>query len=911
MMIVFYLYLQQMHKRKLVIIFMIVFLINISLVRFVNKSVFADVHECLYGCCGTCPDYHCVNFINVNPCQTSCYSAPTCSDGSRRCPSCPSSGITPPQICSPGQWGSCGAQGCPSDHSAQCNSNGTGWSCVPNPGSCSGGGGGNPPPPPPPCVTSNPAGSITIVSPQNNYETFLPEINVNFTSNLSTWGSTCGNSTSYNLEIAHNPNNLDCNDRSLNYNTARTTLISAQRNLVNQSIRYLSSSGSTPANNVIQMNSIYCYRISATHSSHALRSAPRKIFTVAGPTLITEPSFVAPKNMSSADVCGNGIVGTFSDINLRIDEPNYKKTSNPISISFSLSKRPDMEFKDIYLAIVPADNASVARFDSFGNAARYSMDEIQRIVTNAKTILARYSVDTKQAAVYKNGSFVAASINSIKNQHDTAELMFINDPITEGTTNVKIIDNNTVKVTFAIKLLGEGLGGFPSGKMNVYYMSTAVKPDSNAIVASDQVGSTMYFTKRNLEFNTDLIKPNVQISQPLFLDDTNNIQLILSSTDRIYSNFTTLNSLSNIITRLYIQSNRPNTILTRLIGSGQSVSSVIPTDEIYYPAEPHLGFNTSGENQQIIIQINNFSDYPDYRFKLFARDNACNENQTFVNLVTPKSWIMSRGGNTYSNKLITQKIPNLNSIQNPFMNSQTIAPFGFYLNVLSKEGINDTSRISKNNLFSLNYDEMNFSRVKKSTNLSFRDLLVVSDKFNKITHNGDKTILGNSIKNSLNTNADRVVVNVEGNLSIASGVTCDIDSVFFVNGNIFIEPDLLVNDKQICMFYSSNDITIGTGNVKTFVPKNSNDLASYDIVNGILFADNRVILNQENVNPNLKLDGLRINGAIYATQLVNNRDIGRQANNLQPAVIVDFPLHFFETWGELLGKKQYKIREIR
>lgn len=45
---------------------------------------------------------------------------------------------TPGSVCSPGQWGSptCGSNGCGGCDSSQCNSSGTGWNCVWNPGTC-------------------------------------------------------------------------------------------------------------------------------------------------------------------------------------------------------------------------------------------------------------------------------------------------------------------------------------------------------------------------------------------------------------------------------------------------------------------------------------------------------------------------------------------------------------------------------------------------------------------------------------------------------------------------------------------------------------------------------------------------------------------------------------------------------
>ncbi|GAB5492817.1 MAG: hypothetical protein Phog2KO_30320 [Phototrophicaceae bacterium] len=49
----------------------------------------------------------------------------------------------PPQVsnssrsCNPGQWDICGSHDCTSNQSAQCNSQGTSWMCIDNPGTCS------------------------------------------------------------------------------------------------------------------------------------------------------------------------------------------------------------------------------------------------------------------------------------------------------------------------------------------------------------------------------------------------------------------------------------------------------------------------------------------------------------------------------------------------------------------------------------------------------------------------------------------------------------------------------------------------------------------------------------------------------------------------------------------------------
>lgn len=106
------------------------------------------------GCGGNCPANQVENCLCM---QTSSNSADfTCScQNNAACTGSSSSGTPvppgnpPAQVCTPGQWGACGSNGCAHNESAQCNSAGTGWGCVYNPGTCE----ANPPSNPP---SSNP-----------------------------------------------------------------------------------------------------------------------------------------------------------------------------------------------------------------------------------------------------------------------------------------------------------------------------------------------------------------------------------------------------------------------------------------------------------------------------------------------------------------------------------------------------------------------------------------------------------------------------------------------------------------------------------------------------------------------------------------------------------------------------------
>ena len=89
----------------------------------------------------------------------------------------------PPQICNPGQWysPSCGGV-CGSCDSGQCNSSGTGWNCVANPGLCCPS--STPPPSTPPPSTPPPSGNLTVNLTMNPSSGTAPLNGVQMTSTV-------------------------------------------------------------------------------------------------------------------------------------------------------------------------------------------------------------------------------------------------------------------------------------------------------------------------------------------------------------------------------------------------------------------------------------------------------------------------------------------------------------------------------------------------------------------------------------------------------------------------------------------------------------------------------------------------------------------------------------------------------
>jgi hypothetical protein len=616
--------------------------------------------------------------------------------------------------------------------------------------------------------------------------------------------------------------------------------------------------------------------------------------------------------MPSADVCGNQVVGVYSADNQNLAIANVNKTSNPLSFRFTLTKNSNINFKDVFLAITPADNTSVVNANQILNTAVASNEVVQNTVTNARTILARYSVDTNEAAVFKNGSYTSANSGNIANQFNTATLIDINNLTHPGTTKATLVDANTLQVTFSIRFEGEGISAFPSGNMNVYVMATAIDPITNNIVASDQVGNIMNFTRSSFTFRTDLIKPNTQITTPVFVSNDSQITTTLSTSDRIFSNLTTLNNPANVQTRLYTEADMAGTSITR-IATPVNITGAIPIEESFFPAPSQLGYTTTAENQIVNMILNNLDLNPVYRFKLFARDDACNQNASYANLNNAEPWIMSQRGNVFSKNDITNKITSVPTIKDPLNPFLNITPYGFSSNILTSGTISYPNKLSALNLYSINYNELNNVRYS-STSPKYEKILENLKKVTTIQNinlTGEQIIPAGNITQSLSIINNKALIRIQGNLTINTDAICDANATFLVYGNVLINPDFLTQNNSICIIYSNNEISIGTGQPRAGIPLASENNAAYDRIDALLIAENTIRALPEPAISGFKRDGLLVNGAIYTKQFVNSRNIGLEANNLQPSFIVNFPLHFYETWATGLGKKPYSIKEVR
>ncbi|RMD77317.1 hypothetical protein D6810_01355, partial [Candidatus Dojkabacteria bacterium] len=298
-------------------------------------------------------------------------------------------------------------------------------------------------------------------------------------------------------------------------------------------------------------------------------------------------------------------------------------------------------------------------------------------------------------------------------------------------------------------------------------------------------------------------------------------------------------------------------------------------------------------------------------YAVLAKDRACNVISTTKTINRPAPWIMTRGASNYSKKAISTRLPYFESVSEPFSGIGSIRPSLSFDSVYTSHNL-VRNNLSQSGVFSSNYSDLNFIDFSsRQLNFSLIYNKLSSSSIQKINVVGDLTKSG-SLSQGFNIDSNKALVNIDGNFNILSNSTCDRNLVFNVSGNLFIDPDLNRSNNSVCIFLVKGTITIGAGSTKTLsVSIDAATPSNYDIVNAILISNTEIRLNLDQQGYDLKWDGLRINGALQTRNLVNKRNLNFAANDLQPAVLIDFPLEFYEVWKDELSIKSFSIREIR
>ncbi|MCA9384044.1 hypothetical protein KC909_06810, partial [Candidatus Dojkabacteria bacterium] len=145
------------------------------------------------------------------------------------------------------------------------------------------------------------------------------------------------------------------------------------------------------------------------------------------------------------------------------------------------------------------------------------------------------------------------------------------------------------------------------------------------------------------------------------------------------------------------------------------------------------------------------------------------------------------------------------------------------------------------------------------------------------------------------------------NGGIIQNLTCNLKTIFIVEGDVVINPELLIDQaKDGCVFIVDGQTTINPGG-----NKGSNDatpITNYDVIEAF------IITNRFESAPDTNEDGLLIEGGLIVTgsnDPVFGRDLGNVRNYQAPSEVFRYDgTRYMYLFGEMFTyKKNYNIRE--
>lgn len=279
-------------------------------------------------------------------------------------------------------------------------------------------------------------------------------------------------------------------------------------------------------------------------------------------------------------------------------------------------------------------------------------------------------------------------------------------------------------------------------------------------------------------------------------------------------------------------------------------------------------------------------------------------------------WVNTVGGNTYSNNFNQMNLnkvnqSNSNRIQHTFISgTNSIEGISAYLSTnlfLKKSSGGLPPRSSKNNFDLANYQDGN-----KEYRPGFAWFVYLEQYLTNTTSDVVKLTNPNvsvtSVSDIPGTDANKVNIIMLGDTAFSID-NCDRKTIFVIDGDLQIEPDLVVtNNNYGCLFVVRGKTTVTAGN--NLGSTNIPPLTNYDQLHAYF------ITGLFETTPDSSGDGLYVWGGVVETadsptgKIGFNRDIGITRNEFSPSEVIEYDPRYLYIYGDLLSYSfGYNIRE--
>ncbi len=762
----------------------------------------------------------------------------------------------PPPTCNQGEAFGCGEQGCGPEFKFTCV-DGYNWQCVWD-ASCA-------------CTPTAPQ-TPTLNSPANGSTVSPDSVTLRWNA-ISNWGTTC---TSRN------------NRYIVQYKEQPTGSCSGG----GYTSTYRSSSQTSMTLSGLNTNSRYCWYVQATNGERTSGASTTWTFTT------TNSPNLDGSNFSSSMNCGNGISGN----------AGITGTDNPITFwteySFTGGGGTD-EIDEVLISIIPDDvrNANIVSETAMASASEdYFMARV--IINHTNLLDSQFQIVNSNSNPYYSTSQTSGDLT---NTNNTASLLNLNSASSDGT-RVEVIDSDTLRIYWTIRFEDNYKyklnGDLYTSVINANIYSAGLREYAPGQWVSSAGGISRSLEKlRTWGINVQI--PQITISDPIIVsENTFDINWNVDGFDLTQANGYMWTNGETIT----LHRTSPNPI------SDFTLTSTEPAD--FSPTNIDVTETNLGTHRYNITTPPN--DTLTFSSKMSVSDTACNAiTDSGTGISVGNSWFMTAFSDVYANN-ITNNAQNVN-IDPPVTGLGNYTYTSSFLTSINQSNLSSSTRASKYHYILESYEDYNKTATRATNENWFEYLynLVLNNigtdnmpsiSGNKTMSNLTSTFLSSEIGITVNKYASQHVL-INGNLNVESNTTCDTKTIFFVNGDLSINPDFNIennptNNAQMgCLFIVKQDIRILDGEDKNL---NNNSLQRfYDNIDAFFITNGTFYSNFAN-DPH---DGLLIKGSIVANQIDLSRKLGLLYDSVQPAEIIEYDNRYGHIFAQELFINKYSIRE--
>lgn len=658
--------------------------------------------------------------------------------------------------------------------------------------------------------------------------------------------------------------------------------------------------------NDLEWNHWYCWQVTKSNGTASSGTKARSqvwAFKTPAPPPPTTPTLDSSTFVSSSitkcsvgDSVSGRLTGTANDTNI----------NNPVGYEINVSYTPPnvTDIAEVRFAIV--SNSYLASFPNSGrvtdgdNEYLYlealepdlhdptNLGNVGMRVTNLGTTPTYSMINSNTAPYFGSGS----TSGNVTAASGIATLRDIgtNTTVTAGTDSYTIRFNTEIKPTFA------------NGDVTLF-VSVLADDGSGGLISHDPQsdrgsydGNLIYQEVNN--WAVDMSLPSVAIQDPVFSS---------GSDFSVRWDITDNGTIEEV--RSYCYFGGPATATIRDITSGNDIA--FDGNPKSYSDPDNCYVTSAGVNNRN-YQVTSGSLTEDLVFGAYASDNACNVTETNLLGAIPDPWFLamdqtvSSGGGIQDIE-IPDTTTNLTDIGVDLTGNDYLGTYAVISgNVNLSSPVN---KVSATGVYASSYNNKNLS----PTDLGYANwytLAVASLGQNETVASTGISTINSNLAGTYGVSANsKYFVRHSGDLSINSGVICNLKAIIVVEGDLTIDPDFTRTASNACLFIVQGDVNITQGQHASN-GLTASDAANHDVVEAMFVVNGTFTTEIDPAPTGTVNDALLIRGLVFAENVDLKRILSPAQGTSQPAELFIYdPRHAFY-FASSLKVSEFSLREF-